>query len=258
MMNIEAAARAIAEARKMGRKLADYPCDLPDMAQALAIQEAMAGAMGVPVAGWKVGLTSARAQEICGVDSPKAGPVFSGSLWENGAEIGLAEQDVGVIEAEIGFRMKADLLPGDGPFTRDSVQGAVGEVMPVFELVNKRLPGGLLEKAEWMISDGVFNRGVVLGAPVAFDPAMDLAGETVEVRRDGALVTQGEGLSEVGDPLDVLVWLANDLAARGKHLKAGDVIASGLMCDVVQAIPGARVEADFSTLGKVTLSVARD
>ena len=254
-MDHELAGRAIAEARKAGRKLGSYPCEMPDMAGALAIQDAMAAAMGAPVAGWKVGLTSKRAQEICGVDAPLAGPVFEGCVWESGAEIALVEGDLGIVEAEVGFRMAADLPARKAGYGRGEVLAAVGAVLPVFEWVNKRLPGGIMEKAEWLVADGVINRGLVCGAERAFAPEMDLATETVRVSVDGAEVTRGVGAAAMGGAAEVLVWLANDLSARGKGLRRGDLVATGLICDVVEAVPGARMEAEFSTLGTVSLRV---
>jgi 2-keto-4-pentenoate hydratase len=256
-MDTEAVGQALAEARREGRKMADYPCEAPDMAQALAIQDAMAAAMGAAVVGWKVGLTSARAQELCGVDAPLAGPVFDDQVWQSGAAVAPVEGDLGIIEAEIGFRMRAALPPREAAYTRAEVMAAVGEVLPVFEWVNKRLPGGLMEKTEWLVADGVINRGLIIGEGVPFDPAMDLKAETVAVFRDGAEQTRGMGANALGDPVGVMLWLANDLSARGKGLSAGDVVATGLICDVAKAEPGARFEARFGTIGSVAVAVSQ-
>ncbi|WP_322866434.1 2-keto-4-pentenoate hydratase [Aquicoccus sp. G2-2] len=256
MTDIEAAGGALAVARREGHKMAAYPCAKPaTISEALAMQDAMAMAMGAPVRGWKVGLTSARAQELCGVDAPLAGPVFEGTIFESGAILPLVEGDLGVIEAEIGFRMKADLPPRGRAYGRQEVMAAVGEVLGLFEWVNKRLPGGLREAAEWLVADGTINRALICGAAQAFDPEMDLLAERVRVTRDGEVLSEGAGSNAMGDPVAVLEWLAGDLNARGKGLHAGDVIATGLICDVVQAVPGARIEAEFSTLGRVVLEI---
>ncbi len=255
-MDIETVGRALAKARRAGRKLGEYPCATPDMGEALAIQAAMVAAMGAPVVGWKVGLTSLRAQEICGVDAPLAGPVFEGSVWESGAEIALFEGDLGILEAEIGLRMRTDLAPRDAPYERAEVLAAVGEVLPVFEWVNKRLPGGIREVAEWLAADGVINRGLICGAGQKFDPGRDVAGERVTVRRDGVAVTEGVGANAMGGADAVITWLANDLSARGVGLHKGDVVATGLICDVAHAVPGVRFEAGFTSLGPVAVTVA--
>ncbi|MDQ2093698.1 2-keto-4-pentenoate hydratase [Rhodalgimonas zhirmunskyi] len=244
----------LAEARRDGRKLSDYPGPKPtDMDAAQAVQDAMTAAMGLPVLGWKVGLTAKKAQEICGVDAPLAGPVFE--IAESGVEWPLLEGDLGVIEAEIGFRMRADLPPRDAEYARAEVLAAVGTVLPVFEWVNKRLPGGLREAAEWLLADGVVHRGLIAGAERAYAPDMDMAAETVRVSVNGTEATRGAGAAALGDPAEVLVWLANALNRQGKGLCAGQVIATGLICDVVEAVPGAEIVAEYATLGRNRLSI---
>ncbi len=257
MMDHTTLGRTLAEARLTGRKLRDYPGEKPEgLEAAFAVQDALAVAMGAPVVGWKVGLTSPRAQALCGVDQPLAGPLFEGTVFDSGVELALCEGDLGVLEAEIGFRMNAPLPTREAPYVRDEVLAAIGAVLPVFEWVNKRLPGGLMDEIEWIVADGVINRALVCGAPLAFSRDMDLTAETVRVLRDGVQVSEGVGANALGDPLAVMVWLANDLNQRGKGLGVGDVVATGLIADVVQASPGARFEAVFGTLGRVSLGVA--
>ena len=255
-MQSETLGRKLAEARRAGRKLSTYPAEKPaGTGDAFAVQEAMIRAMGVPVAGWKVGLTSVRAQALCGVDQPLAGPVFADALFDSGVELPLVEGDLGVLEAEIGFRMGTDLPPRPAPYGRDEVVPAIAAAVPVFEWVNKRLPGGLMEAPEWIIADGVINRLLVKGVDVGFRPEMDFATETVQVSKNGVPVTQGIGANALGDPLEVMVWLANDLRMRGKGLRTGEVVATGLISDVVEAEAGAEFEAVFGEIGAVRLRV---
>ena len=173
----------------MGRKLGSYPGDRPGgLKAAFRVQDAMARAMAVPVAGWKVGLTSARAQALCGVDRPLAGPVLADAVHESGVSLANVEGDLGVLEAEIGFRMGRDLPPQERPYTRAEVAAAIGTVMPVIEWVNKRLPGGLMDAVEWIVADGVINRALICGEARGYAPGMDLSAETVRVLRSGAQV----------------------------------------------------------------------
>ena len=112
-----------------------------------------------------------------------------------------------------------------------------------------------MESAEWILADGVMNRAVILAGGLVFAPDMDLAAERVQVFVNGVAETDGLGANAMSGPVEVMTWLANDLSARGKGLRAGDVVATGLICDVVQAVPGARVEARFKTLGSVSVTV---
>lgn len=255
-MDVNAYGEVLAKARREGRKLAAYPGEKPaTYEEAFAVQDAMAAAMGVRVAGWKVGLTSKLAQEVVGVDAPLPGPLFADMVLENGASLGLAEGDLGILEAEVGFRMKADLPVRAAPYSRDEVLGAVAGVMPVFEWVNKRLPGDIAEAGEWVVADGTLNRALICGIELPFDAALDLKVETVAVFQDGEEKESGVGANALGDPAAVLHWLANDLNTRGKGLRAGDVVATGLLTGLVFAASGSQFEARFANLGGVRLSV---
>jgi 2-keto-4-pentenoate hydratase len=65
---------------------------------------------------------------------------------------------------------------------------------------------------------------------------------------------EGTGESVLGDPVEAVRWLANDLAARGRDLSAGEVVITGAAAAVRE--PGAgRVRADFGKLGSLELSL---
>ena len=60
---------------------------------------------------------------------------------------------------------------------------------------------------------------------------------------------EGSGANVLGDPRNVLVWLANALSERGLGLKAGQVVTTGSAADVIQVNSGDEVIADFGSLG---------
>lgn len=240
---------AIAGARLDGQKLADYPGPAPaGMHAAYEVQAEMARAMGQPQAGWKVGCTNETARKALGLDRPFYGPLFAPGITRTPACVTTDAGWLGIVEVEIAVRMAHDLDPGAAP---DAVIAAIGTVHPALEYVAKRLPGGPVEKAEWVVADGAFNAGLVLGPGLAFDPAMDLQSETTEMWRDGERVAVGSGGLVDSGPLGVLIWLAGVLADRGIGLRAGDFVSTGLTTPVVPVSPGQAVEGRFATLGRV-------
>jgi len=82
-----------------------------------------------------------------------------------------------------------------------------------------------------------------------------MATETVSVSLDGEPVTNGIGANALGDPLNVVVWLANHLSGRGITLKSGDWVSTGLLSDVVIANAGSIIIAEFQSLGTVSLEL---
>ena len=55
----------------------------------------------------------------------------------------------------------------------------------------------------------------------------------------------------MGHPLEALAWLANNLAARGKMLRRGDIVLTGSLVQVHYPAPGEVVEIAIAGLGGV-------
>lgn len=210
-------------------------------------------AIGSPRVGWKVGVTSEAARQMLGFDEPFSGPMFERFTQASPGRVAVSMEDLRILEPEIGFRMGEGLPPRGAEYAMQEVQAAIATVHPVFELVNKRLPGTVKDAPGWLVADGGLHHAFVYGPGFDYAPGMDLAGEAVSVFLDGKLVTEGAGANALGDPLNVVLWLANHLRTRGIGLRAGDWVSTGLLTDVVVPEPGARVRAEFATLGQVEL-----
>ena len=68
-------------------------------------------------------------------------------------------------------------------------------------------------------------------------------------------VGEGHGRDVMGNPLDALAWIANNLAARGLGLWRGDVVITGSLVTSKFPKAGDRVRFDACELGTVELSV---
>jgi 2-keto-4-pentenoate hydratase len=63
--------------------------------------------------------------------------------------------------------------------------------------------------------------------------------------------TVGEGKAE--DPCATLAWLANHLAERGRHLKAGMIVITGSLIPTVSIAGGQRAVFKVEGLGEVVM-----
>lgn len=256
-MDVTAIGTLLAKTRLDAVRLDEYPSAAPaDMNEAYAIQDAMTEAMQLPVVGWKIGCTSQAARTALGIDEPIAGPMFETFTSPGPAAVHVGENDLRVVEAEIGFRLKLGLQPRDTLYTKSDVMAAIATVHPMFEVANKRLPGSPKEAAVWIVADGALNQAIVFGNGIPFDAEMDLANETVRVSIDGVHATDGVGSNALGGPLEVMVWIANHLSARGIALKANDWISTGLICDLLQPDQGATIVAEFGSIGSLNLKLS--
>jgi 2-keto-4-pentenoate hydratase len=61
----------------------------------------------------------------------------------------------------------------------------------------------------------------------------------------------GMGANVLGDPVDALVWLVNELGAHGITLQSGQFVTTGACVPPIPVRPGDAVEADFGWLGRL-------
>jgi 2-keto-4-pentenoate hydratase len=71
---------------------------------------------------------------------------------------------------------------------------------------------------------------------------------------NGDVTATAAGAAVSGHPAGAVAWLVRWLAARGRGLRAGDIVLSGGMTAVVPLAAGDVVSASFDRLGTVTLA----
>lgn len=251
-MQISTAAKIIAKARLDGGKLNDYPCRAPaGTDEAIALQDAVMAEFGGEIAGWKIGCTNPAAQKALNTDQPFFGPVPTSRLFQTGAEIKIAPNTLGVVEAEVALKLNRDLPPKPGDYTLSQVCDAVDCAFPALELVDRRLPGGLADGVNWNIADGGLNDALVLGGGTFDLPLEMLPSLEITALINDKIVSTGVGENALGGAQFALQWIANTFSNLGRTLRAGDVITTGLTTDIVTVNPGDLFEAKFSELGSV-------
>jgi 2-keto-4-pentenoate hydratase len=81
--------------------------------------------------------------------------------------------------------------------------------------------------------------------------ALDLTTHRLAIRINDKERGRGEGARALGDPMNVMVWLANEQSKSGRGLKAGDIVSTGTCTGLDGVKPGDHVLADFGSLGSV-------
>ncbi len=254
------AAERIVESRLAHRLLEPLPEALRPVDEAAgyatqdAAHELLTAAGRGEVVGQKVGCTSLVMQQNLGIDAPCAGAVFGPSVHRGEGRFAQhGEVKVGV-ECEVAVWLGADLPLGETGFTREQAIAAIESCCVSIEVVEDRYAGFATLGVPTLIADDFFNAAVVLGEPVTdFNPA-DLRGVTGATIVNGEVVGKGVGTDLLGDPLNVLVWLATHAAQRGKPLRAGEFVTLGSMVTPHWINPGERatVVVRNEPLGEVT------
>ena len=224
-------------------------CRPQNLDEGYRIQAALAAVHDVPVAGYKIGATNEVAQRIFDVDAPFFGRVFAPSVLESPAEITAGTVRLHIIEAEFDFTLKKDLPARDGTYSRDEVMAAVDNLHPAIEIPDSRYKNWREAGMPQLAADNAIAALLVRGPPAADWRELDLSRHTVTVKVNGEAVDEGSGANVLGDPRNVLVWLANELSGRGLGLEAGQIVTTGSAADVITVKPGDTVVADFGDLG---------
>lgn len=214
-------------------------------------------ANGHRVAGWKIAATSVAGQQHIAVGGPLAGPIFAHRVHVPGASVSLATNRMRVAECEIVFHFGRTLLPRAQPFTRDEVLAAVEGVGPGIEVPDSRFLRFEQAGEAQLIADCACANDMVLGAELLADERVnDLLDLRVQALVSDGRRLEGVGRNVLGDPVEALVWLVNELSAQGQAIEAGHFVTTGACVAPIPVAPGQRVDADFGWLGRLSASFA--
>ena len=226
------AAAALLRARSTGEQLAQLPPGSApaDRPAAYAIQELVARSLG-PVAGWKVGAAG-----------PSAEP-FLAPLHRIG------------VEAEIVYLVGRDLPPRAQAYGRDEVLAAMAGVHPAIELVDSRFRDLAAVDRLSQLADQQNHGALLVGPPAAAWAGVDAAREPVRLTIDGEIRAEAVGGNSAGDPVRLLVWLANEGSRAWGGLRAGEAITTGSCTGTLFVRPSVRVCARFEHLGSIAVQL---
>jgi 2-keto-4-pentenoate hydratase len=227
-----------------------------DLAEAYAVRDAVharlaASRFGARI-GWKIGCTTPVMQAYLGIAHPCAAGLFAGTTHRGDTKLRHGDFVRVGVECEIAVRLAHDLSAG--PFTPESVSGAVGAVMAAIEIVDDRYVDWQSTGTPMLVADDFFAAGAVLGRE--HDPAAlpDLASLHGRILINGTEVGAGIGADVLGHPYAALAWLAEHAAERGLPLRADEVILLGSLVRTQWLNAGAAVRIEIDALGGVEAS----
>lgn len=187
-------------------------------------------------------------QNYMGIEVPCGGAIFERTLFEDGATIDHTSFVRLGVECELGVRLSSDL---EGAVDHRSARRVIGSCFAAIELVDERYADYRTLGAATLIADNFFGAGCILSSPdTAFDPMLldrVRAGMTINGRPAG----EGAGKDILGHPLDAFIWLAENLATRGRPLRAGEFVLLGSVVQTQWLAPGDRVTIENEKFGNL-------
>jgi 2-keto-4-pentenoate hydratase len=205
-------------------------------------------ASGERIVGWKLGYTSAAMRAQMGVASPNFGPLTDVMILDSPAVLPAGALQPRV-EPEVGLRLGRRLVP---PFSVESVLDACDAAFACLEIVDS-VWSGYRFKLQDNTADGSSAAWVAAGSEL---PLTGLESLPVTLLVDGEAVESGTGAAASGHPAAGVVWLAEQLAARGRWLEPGDLVITGGLTKAPSLEPGHHISASFGD-GRWAVEVLR-
>lgn len=158
-----------------------------------------------------------------------------------------------MLECEFSFILANDLPARPAPYGLDEVKAAIATLHPSIEVVAGTLKDWQHQPPFTIVADNGVDGALVLGEGNANWRDHDLERMPVELFVDGDLMQKGYGANVLGNPLNALLWLANEQRKRGNGLRAGDVYNTGTATLMQPMKAGQHAVAFFGPLGQAEL-----
>ena len=227
-----------------------------DLALAYDVQDVLLGhwkrARGARAVGHKIGLTTARMQQMCGIGHPIAGTILSDGVFASPATLDAARFVRLGLESELAVRFGKAVDGSDGAPDAAIVMAAIDAVAPAFEVIEDRAADYKVLDMASLVADDSWNAGVVLG-PVS--PARDVASLPARLAINGAHSDEGNSNDVLGHPLTALSWLAGHLGARGRRIEVGEWVLTGSIVPTRFPRPGDDYAFTIEGLGTVVARI---
>lgn len=200
------------------------------------------------VVGYKAGLTNPNVQKVFGVSHPVRGTLLTKMMLKSGAEVPAAFGAVPMIEGDLCVRVGSDSI--NQAKTAEDILKSLDAVIPAIELADMVFAKGVKFTGPVISAINVGARYFIMGDPIALSAtgewherfenfSMSLKDET------GAGLADGRGSALLGNPLKVVLWMRESLAAEGKTLKKGDILSLGSVTKMIPPKSGSTIKGRF-------------
>ncbi len=235
------------------------------MEEAAKAQEEFIGVIskkfGKPV-GYKAGLTNPNVQKAFGISQPVRGTMLEKMMLKSGAVLPVAFGSIPFCEGDLIVRVGDEAI--NGVKTPEETLRWLDAVIPFIELPDMVFAKGVKLTAPAVIAINVGARYGIVGEPIPLAPTPEWAArlKTFSARvvdEKGTLIEEGKGEALSGDPLSVVMWIKDSLAAQGKKLAKGDLLSLGSLTKPIFPRPGLTVRSIYTGLdpkGPVEISVS--
>lgn len=250
-----AVALRFVDARRAARAMTGFPGPLPpDMSTGYAVQEAALALWRDEVAGWKVGKIPEPLQQELGADRV-AGPVFARNVWQatpgTPTPLPVIPGGFAAVEAEYVLRLGADAPADKMDWSHGEALALVDDMLAGVEFAGSPLSTINELGPKVVAADFGNNAGLVLGEPIPGWRERPDGIPPCEAYVDGRLAGRGTPESIPGGPIASLIFLLKLCAARGRPLRAGQLVTTGAASGIHDIEAGQAARITFGELAEI-------
>lgn len=205
--------------------------------------------------GHKVALTSKPIQELCGLDHPIFGKMFSANVFGSPHNLKLTDFQHPGLEFELAVEIRED-LPSDRKYDAESIRPYVNNIYPAFEVIEDRNADYSCLEVLTLAADNAWFGAAVLGEPVTLTNDFDIANAKTALYVNGELFGEGITGAALGNPLNSAALLANHLISRGETVSSGSKIITGSTLATQFPTAGDHYKYDIVGVGSVEVSIS--
>ncbi|MDQ0351377.1 2-keto-4-pentenoate hydratase [Alkalibacillus filiformis] len=204
---------------------------------------------GNPLIGYKISLTSQETQKLFGAREPLYGALTKDSLVSGG--LPLDELSEPLIEVELMFIVDQDIKVEDDEITILNKT----RVAPGIEIPDSRFedwfPNLTLHQ---IICDRAVAGKVVVGEPVSGLTINSLKSIKADVRLNHETIATGYSSEVLGNPVNAVKWLCQELSKTEQCIQKGMIISSGTFI-MPKRLERGSYQVNFVGLGEIQFEV---
>ena len=202
--------------------------------------------------GKKIGCTNEDAKNQLNIKDSFFGNIFSNNISKSNTVINPNKYFSPFVEPEFSFIIKDELDISKAPYKPEIIYESIFAVLPSIELVDSRFKDWTAVGVKNLIADNAVHAHWIYGEEMGNLNSINFNNHSVDLLINRKLIDKGNSNNVMGNPINSLTWLINNLALSGKSLPKNSYISTGTCTPAIPIKKGDEVIADFGKLGNVS------
>ena len=203
------------------------------------------------IIGKKIGCTNEAAKIQLNIKESFFGNMFSNNISKSNTIINPSKYISPFVEPEFSFVMKNELDVSKAPYSSNIVYESILAVLPSIELVDSRYEDWTKIGVNNLIADNAVHAHWIYGVERKDLNSFNFNNHSVDLFINEKFIEKGNASAVMGNPINSLTWLINNLATVGKVLPKNHYISTGTCTKAIPISKGDKITADFGKLGTV-------